>query len=76
MGGLVKNNEPLFFTTFICARQSWKKAHETKKVWREGEVYLALPPLVGDYHYQEQKVQQLILNKPVNKLIFFSRSMG
>jgi hypothetical protein len=53
MGGFVKNNEPLFFTTFICLSKSWKKAEPTKKVWREGEVYLALPPLANDYHYQE-----------------------
>ncbi len=39
-------------------------------------MYLALPPLASDYHYQEQGVQQLILNKPVNKLISFRRSMG
>ena len=30
----------------------------------------------SDYHYQEQGVQQLILNKPVNKLISFRRLMG
>jgi hypothetical protein len=36
-----------------------------------GEVYLAYPSLADDYHYQEQGIQQLIVNKPVNKLIFF-----
>jgi len=39
-------------------------------------MYLALPLLNDDYHYQQEEVQQLILNKPVNKLIFLCRSMG
>jgi hypothetical protein len=47
MGGFVENNEPLFFTTFICLSKSWKKTDQTKKLWREGEVYLALPPPLG-----------------------------
>jgi hypothetical protein len=45
-----------------------------KSIW-EGEVYLALPPLAIDYHSQEQRVQQSILNKPVNKPISFRRLM-
>ena len=47
MGGFGENNEPLFFTTFICLSKSWKKTDQTKKLWREGEVYLALPPPLG-----------------------------
>ena len=39
-------------------------------------MYLALPPLLCDYHYQEQEAQSFIRNKPVNKLIFWCRSMG
>jgi hypothetical protein len=31
LSGLVKNNEPLFFSTFIRLSKSWKKADETKK---------------------------------------------
>jgi hypothetical protein len=42
-GGLVGNNKPLFFTTSICTPRP-SLADETKKLCREGEVHLALPP--------------------------------
>lgn len=41
-----------------------------------GSQHLALPSLANYYHYQEQGVQQLILNKSVNKPISFRRLMG
>jgi hypothetical protein len=43
MGGLVENNDRSFLPR-LSVKQDCKKADETKKVWRKGEVYLALPP--------------------------------
>jgi hypothetical protein len=46
MGGFVENNEPLFFTTFICSGKSYQRLMEQKKYGGGGRAKFTSPSVM------------------------------
>jgi hypothetical protein len=66
----------VLFRTTNRSFLSWKFERDSKKLWREGKVYLALPPPLDVIIILTFSVSETsILNKPVNKLRSLCRSM-